>query len=63
MGGFVGSCSPELLLRWQQLGVWLPFYRVHCEKAAANREAFRDILLLPFVRSAVLDRYRLLPYW
>ncbi|OEH76243.1 putative alpha-glucosidase II [Cyclospora cayetanensis] len=61
VGGFVGSCDAELLLRWQQLGVWMPFYRMHSDKASVRREAFRDSLLLPFIRKAILDRYRLLP--
>ncbi|KAL8444963.1 hypothetical protein Emed_005932 [Eimeria media] len=63
VGGYVGTCGAELLLRWQQLGVWLPFYRVHSDKASARREAFRDALTLPLVRDAVLSRYRMLPHW
>ncbi|KAL8274845.1 hypothetical protein Esti_001251 [Eimeria stiedai] len=63
VGGFVGTCGAELLLRWHQLGVWLPLYRVHSDKASARREAFRDALTLPLVRDAVLSRYRMLPHW
>ncbi|CAM5378609.1 TIM-barrel domain-containing protein [Streptomyces narbonensis] len=32
VGGFDGSPSPELYLRWIQLGAWLPFFRTHSAK-------------------------------
>ena len=62
VGGFIGTPGTELLLRWQQMGAWMPFYRVHSDKTSARREAFRDRLLLPFVQKAVLDRYKFMPH-
>lgn len=58
IGGFHDS---KLLSRWYQVGTWLyPFFRCHCHE--------REIYMLEgepraVARDAIVDRYRLLPYW
>jgi alpha 1,3-glucosidase len=65
VGGFFQSPDMNLLARWYQVGAWLyPFFRCHCHLESASREIyvmtgdFRNV-----ARGAVVDRYRLLPYW
>ena len=38
VGGFDGSPSPELYLRWFQLGAYLPLFRTHAAMRAGRRE-------------------------
>jgi alpha-glucosidase len=38
VGGFDGSPSPELYLRWFQLGAYLPLFRTHASLRAGRRE-------------------------
>lgn len=63
IGGFTGSPSAELYVRWLEVAVFFPFCRTHCISSAAPREpwAFAE----PH-RSAIGGlirlRYRLLPY-
>jgi alpha-glucosidase len=63
IGGFSGTPSPELFVRWLELSVLMPFCRTHCVLGSPPREpwAFPE----PY-RSAigrlVRFRYRLLPY-
>lgn len=63
IGGFTGTPSPELYLRWLELAVFLPFCRTHCTSSAGHREPW--CFPAP-ARSLVGDlirfRYRLLPY-
>ena len=64
VGGFFGDPSPELLVRWYQLGAWQPFFRGHAHIEAKRREPW--LLAAPHgahVREAVSERQRLLPYW
>lgn len=63
VGGFSGRPSPELYLRWFQLGAYLPFFRTHSAIGAGSREPweFGDEVL-GHARSALEDRERLLPY-
>jgi alpha-glucosidase len=63
VGGFARACSPELLVRWTQLGAFLPFFRNHCAKSMPPQEpwAFGQ----PYEeasRKAIELRYELLPY-
>ncbi|WNI33163.1 glycoside hydrolase family 31 protein [Streptomyces sp. ITFR-6] len=37
VGGFDGSPSPELYLRWFQLGAYLPLFRKHAARGAGSR--------------------------
>lgn len=63
VGGFARHTTGELLVRWTQLGAFLPFFRNHCAKAMRRQEpwAFGQ----PYeeaCRKAIELRYELLPY-
>ncbi|MEU3979796.1 TIM-barrel domain-containing protein [Streptomyces sp. NPDC026672] len=64
VGGFDGSPSPELYLRWFQLGAYLPLFRTHGGPRAGRREPweFGDEVL-EHARGALVERRRLLPYF
>ncbi|MER5380389.1 TIM-barrel domain-containing protein [Streptomyces sp. NPDC002688] len=64
VGGFDGSPSPELYLRWFQLGAYLPLFRTHASLRAGRREPweFGDEVL-KHARVALAERRRLLPYF
>jgi alpha-glucosidase len=64
VGGFDGSPSPELYLRWLQLAAYLPLFRVHAGLRAGPREPweFGDDVL-EHARVALTERRRLLPYF
>jgi alpha-glucosidase len=63
VGGFIGDTGAELLTRWIQLGVFMPFFRNHCGLDCLHQEPwsfgqpYEDI-----IRDFIRLRYRLLPY-
>ncbi|WP_369381034.1 TIM-barrel domain-containing protein [Streptomyces sp. cg36] len=64
VGGFTGSPSPELYLRWFQLASRLPFFRTHSALRAGRREPWEfgpDVL--EHARGALVERERLRPYF
>jgi alpha-glucosidase len=64
IGGFDGDPSPELYLRWFQLGAYLPLFRTHASLRAGRREPWEfggDVL--EHARVALVERRRLLPYF
>ncbi|MEV6327562.1 glycoside hydrolase family 31 protein [Streptomyces sp. NPDC051909] len=64
VGGFDGSPSPELFLRWYQLGAWLPLFRTHAAIDAGRREPWEfgpDVLA--HARVALAERERMRPYF
>ncbi|MFF9158039.1 glycoside hydrolase family 31 protein [Streptomyces sp. NPDC014846] len=64
VGGFDGSPSPELYLRWFQLGAYLPLFRTHASLRAGRREPWEfGAHVLEHARVALLERRRLLPYF
>ncbi|MET8770986.1 glycoside hydrolase family 31 protein [Streptomyces sp. NPDC004658] len=64
VGGFDGSPSPELYLRWFQLGAYLPLFRTHAGLRAGRREPWEfGAEVLEHARVALLERRRLLPYF
>ncbi|MGW7790704.1 glycoside hydrolase family 31 protein, partial [Streptomyces tricolor] len=64
VGGFDGSPSPELYLRWFQLGAYLPLFRTHASLRAGRREPWEfGAEVLEHARVALLERRRLLPYF
>ncbi|MGW2862822.1 glycoside hydrolase family 31 protein [Streptomyces sp. NPDC001205] len=64
VGGFTGSPSPELYLRWFQLGAWLPLFRTHSAKWAGRREPWEfGPKVLESARAALAERERLHPYF
>ncbi|MBQ1090780.1 TIM-barrel domain-containing protein [Streptomyces sp. B93] len=64
VGGFDGFPSPELYLRWFQLGAYLPLFRTHASIRAGRREPWEfGAEVLEHARVALLERRRLLPYF
>ncbi|MEU9734739.1 TIM-barrel domain-containing protein [Streptomyces sp. NPDC048002] len=64
VGGFDGSPSPELYLRWFQLGSYLPLFRTHASLRAGRREPWEfGPQVLDHARVALVERRRLLPYF
>lgn len=64
VGGFDGSPSPELYLRWFQLGAYLPLFRTHASLRAGRREPWEfGAEVLAHARVALVERRRLLPYF
>ncbi|QIX00676.1 hypothetical protein AMS68_006193 [Peltaster fructicola] len=69
IGGFEGpQPSPELLLRWVQLGIHSPRFAINCFKTG-NDNLVGDVIepwmypeILPEVRKAICRRYELIPY-
>ena len=63
VGGFQGSADAELLVRWTQMGAFLPFFRNHTVLASADQEPWAyGEPYLTMNRKAIELRYRLLPY-
>ncbi|UQI44758.1 glycosyl hydrolase [Streptomyces sp. HU2014] len=64
VGGFTGSPSPELYLRWFQLGAYLPLFRTHAAYFAGRREPWEfGAEILEHAGAALRERERLLPYF
>ncbi|MFI1707140.1 glycoside hydrolase family 31 protein [Streptomyces griseoruber] len=64
IGGFDGNPSPELYLRWFQLGAYLPLFRTHASLRAGRREPWEfGPEVLEHARVALVERRRLLPYF
>ncbi|MFJ5731050.1 glycoside hydrolase family 31 protein [Streptomyces paradoxus] len=64
VGGFDGDPSPELYLRWLQLGAFLPLFRTHASLRAGRREPWEfGGEVLEHARVALVERRRLLPYF
>lgn len=70
IGGFEGpQPSPELLLRWIQLGVHSPRFAINCYKTSPEDNSVGDVIepwmysgILAEVRKAIKRRYELIPY-
>ncbi|WP_320780616.1 TIM-barrel domain-containing protein [Streptomyces sp. CRN 30] len=64
VGGADGRPSPELYLRWLQMGAYLPLFRTRAGSAAGGGELWElGDEVLPHARGALLERRRLLPYF
>ncbi|MBW5486128.1 glycosyl hydrolase, partial [Streptomyces bambusae] len=64
VGGFGGSPSPELFLRWFQLGAYLPLFRTHAAMWAGRREPWEfGPEVLEGARAVLAERERLRPYF
>lgn len=63
IGGFTEHPTPELYIRWMQLGVFHPFFRTHSSGDHGDQEpwSFGDEAL-DTVRKFIELRYELLPY-
>jgi alpha-glucosidase len=63
IGGFMGTASAELFVRWMQLGAVSPFFRTHAEQDAPMKEPWSyGPVIEGHIRRAIELRYRLLPY-
>ncbi|CAM5362233.1 glycosyl hydrolase [Streptomyces avidinii] len=64
IGGFWGSPSPELYLRWLQLGAYLPLFRTHAAIWAGRREPWEfGPEAEEGARAVLAERERLRPYF
>lgn len=63
IGGFFENCSPELFMRWIELGPFYPFMRNHTITGSRLQEPWRFGPEVEAVAKASIElRYRLLPY-
>ena len=63
IGGFGSDVTPELLIRWTQLGALSPFCRNHSAKGTKLQEIYQfDSQVVDACRKALQLRYHLLPY-
>jgi alpha-glucosidase (family GH31 glycosyl hydrolase) len=69
IGGFEGpQPSPELLLRWVQLGIHSPRFAINCFKTGSDNlvgdviEPWMYPEIIPEVRRTIQRRYELIPY-
>ncbi len=63
IGGFFGSCTPELYARWIQLGALQPFARTHSVWLGRRQEPWRFGRRVEAIARESLElRMRLLPY-
>ncbi|WP_425836408.1 glycoside hydrolase family 31 protein [Streptomyces fractus] len=64
VGGFDGKPSPELFLRWFQLGAYMPLFRTRSALRAGRREPWTfGEEVLAHARVALEERRRLSPYF
>ncbi|KAJ3617106.1 hypothetical protein MTP99_009103 [Tenebrio molitor] len=64
IGGFENDPDVELLQRWYQAGVWLPFYRAHSTTGSMRREPYLfDEDVQQVIRNALQLRYKHLLVW
>ena len=63
VGGFQFDTDPELLTRWTQLGVFVPFFRNHSAVDTCRQEPYSlDEPHKSICRDFIKLRYRLIPY-
>lgn len=64
IGGYNGSPSPELYLRWFQLAAYLPLFRTHSQQSAGRREPWEfGPEVLRHCAASMAERERLMPYF
>ncbi|XP_038158687.1 neutral alpha-glucosidase C-like, partial [Cyprinodon tularosa] len=64
VGGFVKDPDPELLVRWYQVAALQPFFRGHSANDTKRREPWLfGEEVTAAIRTAIQQRYCLLPYW
>ncbi|RMD42401.1 hypothetical protein DV735_g2691, partial [Chaetothyriales sp. CBS 134920] len=70
IGGFEGpQPSPELLLRWVQLGIYAPRFAINCFKTSPEDNQAGEVIepwmypeITALIRRAIKRRYEILPY-
>ena len=64
IGGFSGSPSDELFLRWFQMGTFFPFFRVHSAKGTRMREPWLfGATYMQIIRKFLKLRYKMIPFY
>ncbi|MGP4107743.1 TIM-barrel domain-containing protein [Virgibacillus sp. L01] len=63
VGGFSSDATPELLIRWTQMGAFLPYFRNHSVQDSIYQEpwAFGEETMV-IVKKYIELRYRFMPY-
>ncbi|MDN3600272.1 glycoside hydrolase family 31 protein [Mucilaginibacter myungsuensis] len=63
IGGFSGNPTPELMVRWNSLGVYTPMFRNHAMAATVMREPWAwGKQNEKIIKKDIEQRYKLLPY-
>ena len=63
IGGFTGNPTPELMVRWNSLGVYTPMFRNHAAKGTKYREPWKwGKANEAIIRKDIEQRYKLMPY-
>ncbi len=63
VGGFLDNCTPELFVRWLQLGVFTPFFRNHSNTGTNRQEPWALGERVEAISQTFLNlRYQLMPY-
>ncbi|MGZ3753911.1 MAG: glycoside hydrolase family 31 protein [Mucilaginibacter sp.] len=63
IGGFMGNPTPELMVRWNSLGVYTPLFRNHAAQGMVMREPWQwGKANEAIIKKDIERRYQLLPY-
>jgi alpha-glucosidase len=63
IGGFMGNPTPELMVRWNSLGVYTPMFRNHAAQGMVMREPWEwGKKNEAIIKKDIEQRYKLLPY-
>jgi alpha-glucosidase len=63
IGGFTGDPTPELMVRWNSLGIYTPMFRNHAMEGTKYREPWEwGEQNEAIIKKDIEQRYRLLPY-
>ncbi|MDB5122655.1 MAG: alpha-glucosidase [Mucilaginibacter sp.] len=63
IGGFTGDPTPELMVRWNSLGVYTPMFRNHAQEGTIMREPWCwGKKNQAIIKKDIEQRYRMLPY-
>jgi alpha-glucosidase len=63
IGGFSGNPTPELMVRWNSIGVYTPMFRNHAMVGTVKREPWRwGRKYEKIIKKDIQLRYQLLPY-
>jgi alpha-glucosidase len=63
IGGFMGNPTPQLMVRWNSLGVYTPMFRNHAAQGMVMREPWEwGKENEAIIKKDIEQRYKLLPY-
>ncbi|MES2809445.1 MAG: glycoside hydrolase family 31 protein [Bacteroidota bacterium] len=63
IGGFMGNPTPELMVRWNSLGPYVPMFRNHAALGMTMREPWQwGETYEQIIKKDIEHRYKLLPY-